>query len=50
MKCDGCGEDKDMWVELFGVKKPDHKPDNPKKWLFCKRCLVLREREGKSTW
>jgi hypothetical protein len=38
MKCDRCKEDKDMWTELFTVKKKDHLPDNPKQWLVCKEC------------
>jgi len=50
MECDRCREDKDMWKELFPVKRPDHSRDNPKKWLFCKKCLEVRDREGKPTW
>ena len=38
MKCDVCREDKDMWTELFTVKKKDHMPNNPKQWLVCKAC------------
>lgn len=43
MKCDRCKEDKNMWTELFSVKKPGHMPDE------CKACypeqLKLEEKK-----
>jgi hypothetical protein len=38
MKCDRCEEEKNIWTELFTVRKKDHMPDNPKQWLVCKDC------------
>ena len=38
MKCDRCEKDKNMWTELFSVKKPGHTPDEPKHWWVCGPC------------
>ena len=48
MKCDGCGEDKCYWTELWVIrtldKTPNHgsifHPTSPKDLLYCDNCYT----------